>query len=69
MLDTLLEPAAAQGPSPAAGLIQTVEGGILTKRSSRLAGIVRSKDPAADGMCLATYPLPFMSCSWLLVLA
>ena len=39
----------AQTASPAAGLIQTVEGGVLTKRSSRLAGIVRSKDPATDG--------------------
>ena len=48
--DTLLEPAAVtRGASPAGGLIQTVEGGVLTKRSSRLAGMVRSKDPAADG--------------------
>lgn len=52
LLDTLMEPTAAQSMSPAAGLIQTVEGGVLTKRSSRIAGIVRSKDPATDGKCM-----------------
>lgn len=45
----MVEPTAVQGVSPAAGLIQTVEGGILTKRSSRLAGVIRPKDPSADG--------------------
>lgn len=29
------------GSSPAAGLIQTVEGGVVTKRSSRIAGMSR----------------------------
>lgn len=32
---------AAHGSSPAAGLIQTVEGGVVTKRSSRIAGMNR----------------------------
>lgn len=47
--DTLLEPIVVQGASPAGGLIQTMEGGVVTKRSSRLAGIARPKEPAPEG--------------------
>lgn len=46
--DSLVEPVPVQSSSPAGGLIQTVEGGVLTKRSSRLAGMSRPKDQPTD---------------------
>ena len=48
-IDTLPEPTSQQGNSPAAGLIQTMEG----KRSSRIATMTRSKD-SPDGIILLT---------------
>ena len=66
LADTLLlEPMAVQGAPPTTGLIQSVEGGVLTKRSSRLAGVNRPKDPAVDGQWLL-FDVLAVSCTCLL---
>ncbi len=43
-----------QGASPAAGLIQTVEGGVVTKRSSRIAGMSRKETEGRRSCCFGT---------------
>lgn len=57
-----VEQATNHNSSPA-GLIQTVEGGVVTKRSSRIAGMSRTKEPVEGNTSTSWTHLVMLSAS------